>query len=37
VSDCHLNPQHVPKPAREVPSLQKQLDNLLKRLPKPAR
>lgn len=37
VSDCHLFPQHVPRPAREVPSLQKQLENLLKRLPKPAR
>src|SRR3954451_1063033 len=37
VSDCHLTSQHMPKPAKEVPSLQKQLDALLKRLPKPAR
>jgi pimeloyl-ACP methyl ester carboxylesterase len=37
VSDCHTNAQHTPKPARQVPSLQKQLDNLLRRLPKPAR
>jgi hypothetical protein len=37
VFDCHAYPQHVPKPAREVPSLQQQLENLLRRLPKPAR
>jgi pimeloyl-ACP methyl ester carboxylesterase len=37
VSDCHASPQHVPKPSREVPSLQKQVEALLKRLPKPAR
>jgi pimeloyl-ACP methyl ester carboxylesterase len=37
ISDCHVNAQHVPKPAREVPSLQQQLDELLKHLPKPAR
>lgn len=37
VSNCHMSPQHTPKPARRVPSLQEQLENLLKRLPKPAR
>jgi pimeloyl-ACP methyl ester carboxylesterase len=37
ISECHLYPQHLPKPAHRVPSLQEQLDNLLKRLPKPAR
>jgi pimeloyl-ACP methyl ester carboxylesterase len=37
VADCHMPAQHVPKPARRVPSLQQQLENLLKRLPKPAR
>jgi pimeloyl-ACP methyl ester carboxylesterase len=37
ISECHPYPQHVPKPAAKVPSLQEQLDNLLKRLPKPAR
>jgi pimeloyl-ACP methyl ester carboxylesterase len=37
IADCHLDPQHMPKPARRVPSLQEQLDNLLKHLPKPAR
>jgi pimeloyl-ACP methyl ester carboxylesterase len=36
VSDCHLYAQHVPKPSKQVPSLQKQLDELLKRLPQPA-
>ena len=37
IADCHLNPRHVPKPARRVPSLQQQLEELLKRLPLPAR
>jgi hypothetical protein len=37
VSGCHVHPQHMPKPVKRVPSLQEQLDNLLKRLPKPAR
>jgi pimeloyl-ACP methyl ester carboxylesterase len=37
ISECHVYAQHMPKPASEVPSLQEQLDNLLKRLPKPAR
>ena len=37
ISDCHLNAQHVPKPSKRVPSLQQQLENLLKRLPTPAR
>jgi pimeloyl-ACP methyl ester carboxylesterase len=36
IADCHLNPQHVPKPARRVPSLQQQLEELLKQLPLPA-
>jgi pimeloyl-ACP methyl ester carboxylesterase len=36
ISECHVYPQHVPKPAARVPSLQEQLDNLLKRLPRPA-
>jgi hypothetical protein len=36
ISDCHVYPQHLPKPATQVPSLQSQLDNLLKHLPKPA-
>jgi pimeloyl-ACP methyl ester carboxylesterase len=36
VSDFHDDAQHVPKPSRRVPSLQKQLDELLKRLPQPA-
>jgi alpha-beta hydrolase superfamily lysophospholipase len=37
LSDCHVGAQHSPKPAKRVPSLQEQLDALLKRLPKPAR
>jgi pimeloyl-ACP methyl ester carboxylesterase len=37
ISDCHMYAQHVPKPAREVPSLQKAVDEILKKLPKPAR
>ncbi|HEX6714131.1 MAG TPA: alpha/beta hydrolase, partial [Thermoleophilaceae bacterium] len=37
VSDCHVAQQHMPKPSRQVPSLQKQIEALLKRLPKPAR
>jgi pimeloyl-ACP methyl ester carboxylesterase len=37
ISNCHVDPQHLPKPAKRVPSLQEQLDNLLKRLPQPAR
>jgi pimeloyl-ACP methyl ester carboxylesterase len=36
ISECHVYPQHLPKPAKQVPSLQQQLDNLLKHLPKPA-
>ncbi|HEX4734765.1 MAG TPA: alpha/beta fold hydrolase [Thermoleophilaceae bacterium] len=36
ISECHVYPQHSPKPAKRVPSLQEQLENLLKRLPKPA-
>ena len=37
VSQCHTTAQHVPKPATRVPSLQEQLDNILKSLPQPAR
>jgi TAP-like protein len=37
ISECHLNPQHVPKPAKRVPSLREQIEALLKRLPQPAR
>jgi pimeloyl-ACP methyl ester carboxylesterase len=37
ISDCHLSAQHVPKPAKRVPSLQEQVEALLKRLPQPAR
>jgi pimeloyl-ACP methyl ester carboxylesterase len=37
ISECHVYPQHSPRPATRVPSLQEQIDNLLKRLPKPAR
>jgi pimeloyl-ACP methyl ester carboxylesterase len=37
ISECHAYPQHSPKPARRVPTLQEQIENLLQRLPKPAR
>jgi hypothetical protein len=37
ISECHVSSQHSPKPTKRVPSLQEQLDALLKRLPKPAR
>jgi hypothetical protein len=37
VSDCHVSAQHMPKPVRRVLSLEEQLENLLERLPKPAR
>jgi pimeloyl-ACP methyl ester carboxylesterase len=37
VADCHVSPQHMPKPVKRVLTLQEQLENLLKRLPKPAR
>jgi pimeloyl-ACP methyl ester carboxylesterase len=37
ISECHVYPQHVPKPAKRVPSLQEQLDSVLKQLPQPAR
>jgi hypothetical protein len=36
ISECHVYPRHMPKPAKQVPSLQQQLENLLKNLPKPA-
>jgi pimeloyl-ACP methyl ester carboxylesterase len=36
ISQCHVYPQHSPKPAKRVPSLQEQLENLLNRLPQPA-
>ena len=35
-SECHASAVHVPKPSRHVPSLQKELEKLLTRLPKPA-
>jgi hypothetical protein len=37
IAECHLSAQHVPKPAKRVPTLQEQLENLLQRLPQPAR
>lgn len=37
ISECHLNAQHVPTPAKRVPSLQEQIEALIKRLPEPVR